>query len=479
MNSSDLRRQSGAESRSNGSLTWDSQEDTPYDNFDLPKYTIDLSLPPVRRYQQVAADFKAQAAALPALFDDMVLGWKPHAPVNKIRKLARLMLRHLHYKEEDEELRGISQTTGIKMWLLVALNVLLDLFMGCTSGAARVGEEQEGTRMLHFRTLDWGMDPLRKFDVQLDFIREPGDNITASSITYVGYVGVLTGVRKGLSMSLNFRPNHDRSGRLANFRFYFHHLLVLLGYRPSISSILRQQLLPSQTSSHRAKATTPTLKSIEQTLPSTSTTAAYLIFSDGDRTITMEKDHHTAMVRSSGSFIVALNHDEAQEASVESCIPNEKAASHTLQATGRQDLGEDGVESKNMALKDNESGERSPELGTPKESNISATLQATGMQDIIGYSLERKSMALKFWEESSKMPAQDRSESEVGYVTKGTLADWLITHPFTNEETHYGAIMDAKDGKIVWAERYLEPLDSFSSEETPSEVSEMFAERAI
>ena len=317
------------------------------------------------------------------------------------------------------------------------------------------------------------MDPLRKLVVQLDFVKKPGDNVIASSITYVGYVGVLTGVRKGLSMSLNMRPNHDRSGRLANFRFYFHHLLVLLGYRPSISSILRQQLLPSQTSSHRAKATTPTLESIEQTLPSTSTTAAYLIFSDGDRTVTMEKDHHTATIQSSSAFIVATNHDEPQEGSVESCTANEQAVSQTLQVTGMQDLCEDSVESKNMALNDNEAEEKPPELGTPKESNLSEILQATGMQSVIEDSLDRKNMALKFWEESLKTSVQDGSESHVGFVTRDTLADWLVgTYPVTNEDTHFAVIMDAKDGKVVWAERYLEPLDFISSEETAPQVPE-------
>lgn len=49
------------------------------------------------------------------------------------------------------------------MHLLVAFNVLLDLFMGCTSGGAKLSVED---RMLHFRTLDWGMDPLRKVIVQ-------------------------------------------------------------------------------------------------------------------------------------------------------------------------------------------------------------------------------------------------------------------------------------------------------------------------
>lgn len=421
MDSPNHRRQSGAESRSSEGSTLGSQESTTYDNYDIPKYKIDLSLPPVRRYQHVAADFKAQAATLPALFDDLILGMKPDAHIGRIRKLARLMLRRVYYKEQNEELRGISQTIGIEMWLLVALNVLLDLFMGCTSGAARVGEEHDSSRMLHFRTLDWGMDPLRRIVIQLDFIKRPGDNIIASSITYVGYVGVLTGVRKGLSMSLNFRPNHDRSGRFANFRFYFHHLLVLLGYRPSISSILRQQLLPSQASWRRVKITTPTLGSIEQTLPSTSTTAAYLIFSDGDRTVTMEKDHHTATVQSSSAFIVATNHDEAQEGSVEPCIPNEQAVSQNLHLTGMQDLVED--------------------------------------------SLERKTMALKFWEKSSKMSVQDGLESHGEPVTRDTLADWLGTYPVTNEETHYAAIMDAKVGKVIWAERYLEPLDFNLSEE--------------
>ena len=77
----------------------------------------------------------------------------------------------------------------------------------------------------------------------------------------------------------------------------------------------------------------------------------------------MEKDHHTATVQSSGAFIVAVNHDEAQEGSVESCIPKEQAVSQNLQATGRQDLAEDGVESKNASLNGNDAEEKSPGLG--------------------------------------------------------------------------------------------------------------------
>lgn len=31
--------------------------------------------------------------------------------------------------------------------------------------------------MLHFRTLDWGMDALRKVIVHLDFIQKPGGEV--------------------------------------------------------------------------------------------------------------------------------------------------------------------------------------------------------------------------------------------------------------------------------------------------------------
>lgn len=50
------------------------------------------------------------------------------------------------------------------MYLLVAFNLLLDTMMGCSSGGVRVGnaDGQGGTRMLHYRTLDWSMDPLRE-----------------------------------------------------------------------------------------------------------------------------------------------------------------------------------------------------------------------------------------------------------------------------------------------------------------------------
>ena len=187
------------------------------------------------------------------------------------------------------------------MHSLVSFNVLLDLLVGCTSGGVRVNADGY-RKMLHFRTLDWGMGPLRHLAVHLQYIRSSQSNtVIASSITYVGFTGVLTGVRKNLSVSLNFRPVHDSRN---NYNFYLNHLLVLLGFRPSISSLLRQCILLADYRKatwswtrlwHKqhpeiCELSSQSLNSIVDQIHIAPTTAANLIFSDGVSTVTMEKD---------------------------------------------------------------------------------------------------------------------------------------------------------------------------------------------
>ena len=374
---------------------------------DIPKYVIDLSLPPAKRYQRVAADFQPELATLPGLFDNVVENLPSKISTPTIHRIARVLLRRVHNKEQNAELLGIQEITGIKMYLLVAFNVLLDLFMGCTSGGVRTKSVSRETKMLHFRTLDWGMDSLRKVVVQLDFVEKPGGPIIATSITYVGFVGVLTGVRKGLSTSLNFRPSHDASTRLANFRFYFHHILVLLGARASISSLLRNYLIPPLERSSAPRPNPPMLASIEREIPAVATTAAYLIFSDGARTIAIEKDHHTAVVRSSTDFVVITNHDEAEELA--------------------------------------------PQAWTESQSHAHAALQMTGMQGLVEDSKYRKGCATRLWKKSAKDFRGSKS------VPQHRVIRWIERYPITNEETHYAVVMDATEGSIVWSKRHLEP----------------------
>ncbi|PNS15613.1 Nucleoporin nup82 [Sphaceloma murrayae] len=368
----------------------------------VPVYTIDLSQPPASRYDQLIQDFRHEIANLIPLFQQVVT--EAGLPLGITRRLAKLLLRRLYDPEQTEEIKGISKTAGVELYLLVCFNTLLDLFMGCTSGGARVrmAADSVDTQMLHFRTLDWEMESLRKVVVQLEYVKKPHGSVIARSITYAGFVGTLTGVRKDLSMSLNFRPYHnDSHSTWANVRFNFHRLAVLLGLRPSIASTMRSFLLG--TSPSRAS-----LRNIEGTLPPTPCTACYLTFSDGQRTMVMEKDHVTATVNSSTSFVTVTNHDITTE-------------------------GNHGKDLSNLPL--------------------------LGMQDLIEESQDRLQCIESKWqrEVSAQKRRRGKASGDEPYATPSQLIKWVNAWPTTNEATHYTTIMNPVNGEFEYIRRYLEP----------------------
>jgi hypothetical protein len=142
------------------------------------------------------------------LFDQVLSSMIPWPQIRRwIEFLASIFLRRVYSSEETKELKGIAKASGVALYIIIALNVLLDSLLGCTSGGIMTALDRKGgkrapvseeERMLHFRTLDWGMDPLRTVLVQLEFVRsnseEPG-KVVARTVTYAGFVGVLTGVR--------------------------------------------------------------------------------------------------------------------------------------------------------------------------------------------------------------------------------------------------------------------------------------------
>lgn len=169
----------------------------------IPTYRIDLSLPPVERYVELASDFAPRMREITPLFDTVLASVVPWSFLRSIIKfVAFFILRRVYSSEETQELVGISKASGVDMYFLVALNLLLDALLGCTSGGVltRLKKEkgEQRARMMHFRTLDWGMPELRNVLVVLEFVRsesEKPQTVIARTITYAGFVGVLTGVR--------------------------------------------------------------------------------------------------------------------------------------------------------------------------------------------------------------------------------------------------------------------------------------------
>lgn len=173
----------------------------------IPTYKIDLARPAELRYAEISRDFGPRMRSLQVLFDQVLAMFLPVMILRRIvSRLAKLLLRRVYDDEEMAEIRGIATATGVQIYLLVAFNSLLDCLLGCTSGAALVKPRRgrprkpSGTdemRLMHFRTLDWGMDGLRDLLVVLEFYNSHthGAQVLARSVTYAGFVGALTAVR--------------------------------------------------------------------------------------------------------------------------------------------------------------------------------------------------------------------------------------------------------------------------------------------
>lgn len=350
-----------------------------------PTYQINLSLPPELRYCKIARDYVGQIHELTTLFTEVIAS--SGLSVSVVRFFCRLLLRRLSNSEETAELRGISKAINIDMYLLVAFNTFLDLFMGCSSGGAKVSDNKGDTKMLHFRTLDWGMDQLRKVVVKLEYVKH--GEVIGTSISYVGFVGILTAVRKDLSISLNFRPNRNSSSTWSNIRYYSHLLMVLSGFKPALPSILRSTFF-----------STPEMPLEERTLrlARISSTVAYFTLSDGNSTVVLEKDLHSAQVTASGTFVAVTNHDTCYE---------------------------DQSVSRNV-------------------------FQDQFSREFIAESRERKRKLCSLHQKAARKSNGVKDED----VNK-----WMKTYPVLNECTHFACVMDAKEGKVVYLKRYLEPVD--------------------
>ncbi|RGP68822.1 n-acylsphingosine amidohydrolase [Fusarium sporotrichioides] len=400
----------------------------------IPKFTVDLSRRPEDRYTHIIPHFQESinSCNLRSLYWILLMDLAGSSIGKGLASVSRYILRRVHSKEETAELAGLSKGMDMPMHILVAFNVLLDLLLGCTSGGVRAFDSpisKGRTRMLHFRTLDWGMEGLRHIIVELDFVRQAGGPVVATTITYLGYVGVLTGVRRGLSISLNFRPCHASETIRQRLSFRWNQAMVVLGYRKSISSALRDILLDefaeADVETHSFKDSTDNValgisdeyvQKVLESLSTSESSAAYLILCQPERVFLVEKDHKIASIHDSDTFLTACNHD----------VKHEEDPSFLREAAAELEEADD----------------------------------ALGMADLVGLSVERKRHLEALWRERASVSGR-RYKQQRDVVTQRDVMKFLEDDEIRNEETHYAVIMDPKDGKVVWRKKYdIEELNS-------------------
>ncbi|KAI0473833.1 beta subunit of N-acylethanolamine-hydrolyzing acid amidase-domain-containing protein [Xylariaceae sp. FL0804] len=374
----------------------------------IPTYRIDLASPPRRRYAALAADFGPRMRALmTGLFDELVAQllfagrrppWLQALLLRGLGGPARLCLRRVRDAEEQAEIEGLAFAARVPLHLIVALNGLLDVLLGCTSGAVP--------------DAGLGMDPLRDLLVVLEYVDSSSEDPTrviTRSVTYVGFVGALTAVRKDLSVSLNFRPNHDYHNR--NLRW--HQLLVLLGRRQSIGSHIRSLMLKTSTLQVRDEglSTDDTISEVEATstsyletqaraLASIPSAPCYLILRDGHEAAVIEKDYDSVKSEQRQKIISSsFNIDDWIEESVDrlECV-QKKWDRHVKSATTK----------------------RSRKRQTP--ANFTDA-------------------------ETSSAGKPDGTETPQISVTEVTLGKWMSEYPTVNECTHFSTIISPTVGR--------------------------------
>ncbi len=80
--------------------------------------------------------------------------------------LASIFLRRVYSSEETQELKGIAKANGVALYILIALNVLLDSLLGCTSGGVMTSLDKIGGKRAPEKSQLLGMEV---------FLEESGD----------------------------------------------------------------------------------------------------------------------------------------------------------------------------------------------------------------------------------------------------------------------------------------------------------------
>uniref|UniRef100_F1SES5 ceramidase n=1 Tax=Sus scrofa TaxID=9823 RepID=F1SES5_PIG len=146
----------------------------------VPWYTINLDLPPYKRWHELMVD---KAPALKVIVNSLKNMVNAFVPSGKILEIVDQKLPGLLGNFPgpfEEEMKGIAAVTGIPLGEIISYNIFYEFFTICTS----IITEDKG--------------------VNLNFQRNNKTVFKAAS--FAGYVGVMTGFKPGLfSLTLNER----------------------------------------------------------------------------------------------------------------------------------------------------------------------------------------------------------------------------------------------------------------------------------
>jgi len=169
----------------------------------VPKYIVNLDLPPSKRWSIIVKDFKHEFDGIRKYIDEMIKGLLGSTFGSVVKKVVSGFLNLVNRTGAvffSEELKAIAEQTGQPLGEIVLLQLSYELFATCTS----ILKSDSNGNVLHCRTMDWDMPALKKLTIEVEFQR--GGNPVFYGTTWAGYVGVLTGMRpSAYTVAVNFR----------------------------------------------------------------------------------------------------------------------------------------------------------------------------------------------------------------------------------------------------------------------------------
>ncbi|CAI5438889.1 unnamed protein product [Caenorhabditis angaria] len=173
----------------------------PTKQFDIPWFEVNLDLPPSERWKQVGTAYKQQITDLIGVLIDLVLPVFPDA-LTFVDDVFGDLATKLPQPYRDE-IKAISDVTGIPLGQITMYNIFYEIFTVCTS---IVAQDHQGN-LVHARNLDFGLfmgwdaeihdwpisQRLRKMIINVNWTR--GGKLVFKSNNFAGYVGIYNGLK--------------------------------------------------------------------------------------------------------------------------------------------------------------------------------------------------------------------------------------------------------------------------------------------
>uniref|UniRef100_UPI003AAD6DAD acid ceramidase n=1 Tax=Centroberyx gerrardi TaxID=166262 RepID=UPI003AAD6DAD len=221
----------------------------------VPWYTVDLDLPPHKRWTALITDKKTELVNMIQTIKDLADAFVPSGKLIEMVDFALpLMADTLPYPFSDE-IKGIAAVSGVPLGEVVLFNIFYEVFTVCTSVVA----EDSNGNLIHGRNLDFGLflgwdmknkswtvsEKLKPLIVNIDFQRN--NQTVFKSTNFAGYVGMLTGIKPHtFTLTMNERFSLDGG--------YIGILEWILGKRDGLwMSFLTRSVLENATSYEDAK----------------------------------------------------------------------------------------------------------------------------------------------------------------------------------------------------------------------------------